>query len=203
MHPVQGAKALSAPEADSNGALFETPDRRFRSLELGNGIEAFDFDPPCQTELIRVWQYWSSKCGADGLPPYHSVDMIELRSLTRNFIVTKVHWAPTLDFEIIFCSDHVDARLGRSYNNTKLSEFSRSQRGTNVWHAYETVVQTAKPAIVSFDYIGPIQGFDKTIEIFMPLIDEVGGVSHVLVALDFPGDRDIARHETRWYRETD
>ena len=173
-----------------------------RELQLLDPQQPLPHDPrsnPLPTHMEKVWSYWSLKRALDGNLPHTDLDLMALRQLSKGLVLTRVLSDPVLDFQIVFCSEHIDARMSRSYANTKLSENLRSAPGSQIWRAYETVADVAKPLLVCLNYVGPIKGFRGTREIFMPLGPAPEVVSHILVVIDFDEDRPVRRDETRWY----
>ena len=165
--------------------------------------------------LLKAFQYWRALKGERELPLRAAFDPLDVPALLPHLLVVEVlrgsqdpdlpapqlpnsqlphsqlpHPEPSsnaevTDFRFRLVGTYIDDRVKDSYTGRRLSEIEGKGAGSDVWAAYCEVEATGKPKVLSLNYIGPMDGIQKSWEIFLPFSATGERVDFILVLIEF------------------
>lgn len=137
--------------------------------------------------LDAVWDAWLEARGNALLPRREALDLSRMKAALPHVVLTRVHRDP-LDFEFRIIGEHIQERIRRNQTGTRLSTTSDSAHGSRLWSCYETAVRERAPFVATLPYVGRMERLKRTVEMYLPMADAEGTISHVLVAVLFIDD---------------
>jgi len=103
--------------------------------------------PPFRTASVEAaFYYWSSKCGAEGLPGRADVRPDEMRAVLPHVFLVDVRHAP-LEFRFRLVGTNICRLAGRNYTGHRLNEDEYGPHWGSVHQAYRRAVETAAPNV--------------------------------------------------------
>lgn len=146
----------------------------------------------------ELWAYWAHlPREAGALPHSRTVDPVMIPNLLPYLLLAGVQYDP-LDFSFRVVGNHIEERMGATYTGTHLSDWVHTSKESGIWRNMTALVESRRPMLANYTYIGPIPRITITKNLYVPLQDADGRVSDVLIAFHFENDVPVTLEDTRW-----
>ena len=149
-----------------------------------------DLAPP----LDQVYAYWQRISQDQPAPLTQEFDPLEIRRALPHILLVGVESAP-LDFRFRIIGEYINDRMRASYVDKTLSSIPDKGPGSQIWGQYERCYLECRPLHVRLNYTGPFSYIHASEEIYLPLVDDGGTVSRILVCITFDSN-GIAPNES-------
>ncbi|RED47724.1 PAS domain-containing protein [Aestuariispira insulae] len=134
--------------------------------------------------LAQTYLYWQKIQASRTLPLASDFDPIAIPQALAHLILVGIEQSP-LDFRFRVIGDYINERMKTNYMHQCLSDIPEKGPSSQIWAFYERCWSEKKPVLVRLNYIGPYAGIRQSEEIYLPLGNEAGEVTKILVCLTF------------------
>jgi hypothetical protein len=132
--------------------------------------------------------HWEAlRDGAD-VPQRDRFDPIDIPALLPHIVFLDVI-EEGADFRFRVIGDHVRQHFFGNYTGQRMGGLSHVDPDGPLLRSLRTAVKTRKPVRAPIDYVGPLRDIRKQDEVILPLADATGGISHILIYIEFKNSR--------------
>lgn len=148
-----------------------------------------EFDPEdLPPQLLRTYEEWLRLgTGKPFLPSIDGFRPNNLKDIIPNIVLTEVIWGADnsiSDFVIRLSGSFVSTLVNQFYIGEQFSRLPGKGPGSSLWKAFQTTTESARPHRIGLTYEGPLEGYSRSEEIFLPFARTSGHrVDFVLVCI--------------------
>lgn len=99
------------------------------------------------------------------------------------FEIERSELGSPVDFKALYARSRIRKTLNHKYVGTRLSDHPGRGEGSMIWSAFCKVAKDPRPLWVSLPYVGPLQRYRSTSEIYLPLLGDGARVDYLLIGV--------------------
>lgn len=133
-------------------------------------------------------EYWTRLRGERSVPRRDQFDPIDIPALLPNIVFLEVIDGGQ-DFRFRVIGQEVRGYFFENYTGRLMSSLPHVEPEGPLFTKLRSVVSGQQPVRRPVAYVGPFKDIRKQDEVVLPLVDETGAVSHLLIFLEFMATR--------------
>jgi len=167
---------------------------------LASNLERAVFDPSGDGAFLAElgkrspviqngFAYWQSMGWPDRVPRRDDLKPFEIPKLIPHAIILDVLTEP-LDFLYRLIGTEVVDKMARDRTGQKFSEITFQRPPSKIWEYCEAALSGRCPVLTDIPYVGPQADFLEAQDLVLPLADDAGNITKLLVFVDFIAKSD-------------
>ena len=135
--------------------------------------------------VVRAgYEYWQRQ-HRGALPPRRAdIDPVDIPALLPHVVLLDVLRDP-LDFHYRLIGSRVRYHLNANLHRQRMSQLAHQKSPSHLWTKCLEATETCRPVLSNTPYIGPHRDFLRVEDLILPLMDDSGQVSMLLIFIDF------------------
>lgn len=138
-----------------------------------------------EQELKCLFSLWKSACEVS-FPRLSDFGLPNIEPAPNILSVYEIERSgsgdPT-DFKALYERSRIAGTLSSKIVGTRLSDHPGMGLGSRIWSSFIKIATDPRPLWVSLPYVGPLEGYQSTSEIYLPMLDDRGSVEYLLIGV--------------------
>lgn len=144
--------------------------------------------------LRSLYLHWLSAHKREVPPRLSRLNLPLLAEEMNILVVTEILRGPSgcaRDFRFLYLGRTIGEALHEDPTGHLLTDYGARGPGSQIWAAYAAIAADPRPHLVQLPYTGPDPAFDRTRELFLPLLDDADAPSFVLAGVELRADPNL------------
>lgn len=133
---------------------------------------------------LAALHYWFGLAGVNSLPLKQDLNPPDMVAFIRNVVLLDVRYDP-LDFRYRLIGGTVRYHLKEDLTGKWMAEIPHNAAPSKIHSALSEVVHNQMPTSTEIPYVGPRAAYATAEDLVMPLVDETGLVTNLMVTVDY------------------
>lgn len=138
-----------------------------------------------EPELKCLFSVWKSACDVR-FPRLSELGLPNIEPAPNILSVYEIERSGSgdaIDFKALYERSRIAGTLSSKIVGTRLSDHPGMGEGSRMWSSFVEVATNPRPLWVSLPYVGPLEGYQSTSEIYLPMLDDRGNVEYLLIGV--------------------
>ncbi len=161
----------------------------FRKISMHSTLTSVSDLTP---RLGSLYYHWCDACRGGPAPRLTALDLHRLSSGMDTLVVTEIlrlEDGTPRDFQFVYIGRTIHDILTEDMSGRHLSDYPDKGPDSRIGKAYMAMAQDPHPRLVRLPYVGPNPTYTETLELFLPVTDDIGTPRYVIVGIELIGRR--------------